>query len=110
MQDEKMTTIGNNVNKSVTIYGYDDVYDFLADNFVDNGNNEFRFGNVLMTVGDYYLNIRIYTDNINDICIASIVLNYDDFALRYRARDKDIKLLSRDNNGKISDKMYIHLM
>ena len=109
MYEEKTTTIGNNVNRSITIYGYDDVYNFMLENpsFVANGNNEFWFGNVLMITGDCYLNIRIYTDN--DICVASIVLNYDDFAIRYRPRDKDIKLLSR-NGGKISDKMYIHLI
>lgn len=97
-------------NDVITVWGYDDVYNFMTDNheFVYNGNHEFWFGNVLMVAGDYYLNIRIYTDN-NDISVASIVLNYDDFAMRYRARDNDIKLLSRTGE-KISDKMYIHLM
>jgi hypothetical protein len=107
---QKRMTTGNNVNKVITVYGYDEIYNFMTDNheFVYNGNNEFRFGNTLMIVGDYYLNIRIY-DNTNEICVASIVLNYDDFAMRYRARDKDLKLLSRTGD-KVSDKMYIHLI
>lgn len=108
MYEEKTTTIGNNVNKSVTIYGHDDVRRFMADHFINDGNDEFRCNNISMLVGDYYLGIRVYTDSINHICVASIVLNYDDFALRYRARGKDLKLLSRDNE-KISDKLYISL-
>lgn len=105
MDKEKMAT---NVNRSITVYGHDDIHKFMVDNFIENGNDEFRFGTALIIVGDYYLNIRIYTDNANDICIASVVLNYDDFAIRYRLWDKDIKLLSRSGE-KISDKMYIHL-
>lgn len=108
MYEEKTTMIGNNVNKSVTVYGHDDVRRFMVDNFINEGNNEFRYNNISMSVLDYYLNVRIYTDDINRICVASIALNYDDFALRYRARDKDFKLLSRDNE-KISDKMYISI-
>ena len=104
MYEEKMAT-GNDV---ITVWGCDDVYNFMADYFVTNGNNEFWFGNTLMIAGDYYLNIRIYTDNTNE-SVASIVLNYDDFAMRYRSRDNDIKLLSRTGET-ISDKMYIHLM
>jgi hypothetical protein len=109
MQDEKMTTIGNNVNKSVTIYGHDDIHKFMVDNFINEGNDEFRYNNISMEVLDYYLNVRIYTDSINRICVASIVLNYDDFAMRYRSRGNDIKLLSRTGD-KVSDKMYIHLI
>lgn len=107
MDKEEMTT---NINRSITIYGYDEIYNFMVDNpeFVYNGNNEFWFGTALITVGDYYLNVRIYTDDINRICVTSLALNYDDFALRYRARDKDLKLLSRDNE-RISDKMYISI-
>lgn len=108
MYKEETTTIGNNVNRSVTIYGHDDVRKFMTDNFIENGNDEFRHNNISMSVGDYYLNIRIYTDNINDICVGSIILNYDDFAIRYRPRDKDIKLLSR-NGEEVSDKMYISI-
>lgn len=101
MYEEKMAT---NVNRSVNVYGYDEIYNFMVDNpeFVYNGGDEFWFGTALITVGDYYLNVRIS----NRICVANVTLNYDDFALRYRARGKDFKLLSRDNE-KISDKMYI---
>ena len=104
---ERMTT-GNNVNKVITVCGYDDIRKFMVDNFINEGNGEFRYNNISMSVLDYYLNVRIYTDSINRICVASIALNYDDFAIRFRPRDKDIKLLSRDNE-KISDKLYISL-
>lgn len=102
--------MATNVNRGVNVYGYDEIYNFMVDNpeFVYNGGDEFWFGTALITVGDYYLNVRVYTDSINRICVASIALNYDDFALRYRARGKDLKLLSRDNE-KISDKLYISL-
>lgn len=105
---EKMTT-GNNVNKVITVCGYDEIYNFMADHFIDIGDDRFRYNNISMSVLKDYLGIGIYTDSINHICAATIVLNYDDFAIRYRPRDNDIKLLSRGGE-KISDKVYIHLM
>lgn len=99
------------IDRTRTIYGYDEVYRFMVTNLrlVNNGhNNEYRYNNVLFILEKEYLHVRIYTDNTKDNCVASMILYYDDFAIQYVKGECDILLLSRKGE-KVSAKMYISI-
>lgn len=99
------------INRTRTIYGYDSIYRFFATNtnLSNNGhNNEYKYDNVLFVLDKYYLHIRIYTDNTRDICNASMIFYYDDFAIQYTHEKSDIILLSRKGE-RVSAEMYISI-
>ena len=98
--------------KETTIYGYDEVYRFFVThtNLSNNGhNNEYRFGNILFMLNKQDMHIRIYDGKASDVlsnCIASLLLEYDDFAIRYGAMCDDILILSR-NEDKVSSELFM---
>jgi hypothetical protein len=97
--------------RETTIYGYDEIYRWIVTNLIlaNNGhNNEYRYNNVLFILEKDYLHIRIYTDNTKDDCVASMILYYDDFAIRYVKGECDILLLSRSGDN-VSSEMYISI-
>ncbi|NLE06749.1 MAG: hypothetical protein GX638_18360 [Crenarchaeota archaeon] len=96
------------INKTRTIYGYDDIYKWFVTNpiLANNGHNEYRYNNVLFILKKEYLHIRIYSDNTKDNCVASSILPYDTFAIEYDKGWNDILLLSR-NGDKVTSEMYI---
>lgn len=99
------------INRTRTIYGYDEIYRWIVTNpiLANNGrNNEYRYNNVLFILEKEYLHIRIYTDNTKDICVASMILYYDDFAIKYVKGECDILLLSRKDD-KVSSEMYVSI-
>ena len=100
------------INRTRTIYGYDEIYKWVVTNpiLANNGhNNEYRYNNVLFILEKEYLHIRIYTDNTKDNCIASMLLDYEDFAIKYVNGGCDILLLSRSGD-KVSSDMYISII
>ena len=99
------------INRTRTIYGYDEIYRWMVTNpiLANNGhNNEYRYNNVLFILEKEYLHIRIYTDNTKDNCVASMLLDYDDFAIQYVKGECDILLLSRKDD-KVSSEMYVSI-
>ena len=99
------------IDRTRIIYGYDEIYRWIVTNpiLANNGrNNEYRYNNVLFILEKEYLYIRIYTDNTKDNCVASMLLNYDDFAIQYIKGECDILLLSR-NGEKVSAEMYVSI-
>ena len=105
------------INRTRTIYGYDEVYRWVVTNpiLANNGhNNEYRYNNVLFILEKEYLHIRIYTDNTKDNCVASMILYYDDFAIQYDfatqyvKSGRDILLLSRKGD-KVTSEMYVSI-
>ena len=105
------------INRTRTIYGYDEIYRWIVTNpiLANNGhNNEYRYNNVLFILEKEYLHIRIYTDNTKDNCVASSILSYDNFAIQYDVATQyvkgtyDILLLSRKDDN-VSSEMYISI-
>lgn len=104
----------NAMKKETTIYGYYEIYRFFATNtnLSNNGhNNEYRFGNILFMLNKQDIHIRIYDGKANDIltnCIASLLLEYDDFAIQYGDMGEDILILSR-NEDKVSTELFMSI-
>lgn len=99
------------INRTRTIYGYDDIYKWFVINpiLASNGNNnEYRYNNVLFILKKEYLHIRIYADNTKNNCVASSILSYNTFAIEYDKGGCDILLLSRSGD-KVSSEMYISI-
>ena len=102
------------MKKETTIYGYDEIYRFFVThtNLSNDGhNNEYRFGNILFMLNKHDIHIRIYDRNANDglaDCIASLLLAYDDFAIRYGAMFDDILILSRKED-KVSSELFMSI-
>ena len=99
------------INRTRTIYGYDEIYKWIVTNpiLANNGhNNEYRYNNVLFILEREFLHIRIYTDNTKDNCVASAILYYDDFAIQYVKGECDILLLSRKDDN-VSAEMYVSI-
>ncbi len=94
-----------------TIYGYNEIYKWTVTNPIlsNNGhNNEYRYNNTLFILKEDYLHIRFYSDNTKDNCIASMLLDYDDFAIQYTEGECDILLLSRSGD-RVSAEMYFSI-
>lgn len=104
----------NAMKKETTIYGYDAIYRFFAThtNLSNNGhNNEYRFGNILFILNKQDIHIRIYDGSASAIlsnCIASLLLEYDDFAIQYGDMGEDILILSR-NDDKVSSELFMSI-
>ena len=63
---------------------------------------------ILFILKEDYLHIRFYSDNTKDNCIASMLLDYDDFAIQYTEGECDILLLSRSGD-RVSAEMYFSI-
>ena len=104
----------NAMKKETTVYGYDAIYRFFVTNtnLSNNGhNNEYRFGNILFMLNKQDIHIRIYDGSASDVlsnCIASLLLEYDDFAIQYGDMGEDILILSR-NEDKVSSELFMSI-